>query len=149
MKNESCNFVLTPSRSDVVVQSCFFFAGILIARSTIWAWFQCLFVLLQIRGKKGFSYFGGHTTKNRTNCFDEIGQTLGPGALSDTKKIRKAGADMFANSRLEKPGENLKTDGSAERSGWVSLGRVRRVSLQIGGSQRGGGRRGSRKGRFF
>ena len=30
--------------------------------------------------------------------FDEIGQMLVPGALDDTKKMRKAGADMFAKS---------------------------------------------------
>ena len=35
--------------------------------------------------------------------FDEIGQTLVPGALNDTRKIGKAGADVFASRALEKP----------------------------------------------
>ena len=34
---------------------------------------------------------------------DEIGQMLVSGALDDTKKMRKAGADIFAKSGLEKP----------------------------------------------
>ena len=34
---------------------------------------------------------------------DEIGQILVSGALDDTKKMRKAGADIFAKSGLEKP----------------------------------------------
>ena len=37
----------------------------------------------------------------------EIGQILVPRALNDTKKIRKAGADIFANFGLEKPWNNL------------------------------------------
>ena len=34
---------------------------------------------------------------------DEIGQMLVSGALDDTKKMRKAGADIFAKSGPEKP----------------------------------------------
>ena len=34
--------------------------------------------------------------------WDEIGQMLVSGALDDTKKMRKAGADIFAKSGLEK-----------------------------------------------
>ena len=34
---------------------------------------------------------------------DQIGQMLVSGALDDTKKMRKAGADIFAESGLEKP----------------------------------------------
>ena len=37
------------------------------------------------------------------NKIDETSQILIPGALNDTKKIRKAGADIFANSGAEKP----------------------------------------------
>ena len=33
---------------------------------------------------------------------DEIGQILVSGALDDTKKMRKAGADIFAKYGLEK-----------------------------------------------
>ena len=39
--------------------------------------------------------------KLKTN--DEIGQNLVSGALDDTKKMRKAGADIFAKSGPEKP----------------------------------------------
>ena len=35
--------------------------------------------------------------------FHEIGQFWIPGALNDTKKMRKAGADIFANFGAEKP----------------------------------------------
>ena len=34
--------------------------------------------------------------------FDEISRCLVPGALNDTKKIRKASADTFAKVGLEK-----------------------------------------------
>ena len=34
---------------------------------------------------------------------DDIGQLLVSGALDDTKKMRKAGADIFAKSGLDKP----------------------------------------------
>ena len=37
---ESSDLVLTPSRSDLVVQCSRFFSGILVVRSTIWALFQ-------------------------------------------------------------------------------------------------------------
>ena len=37
---------------------------------------------------------------------DEIGRMLLPGALNDSKKIRKASADIFANVGAEKPGNN-------------------------------------------
>ena len=34
--------------------------------------------------------------------FNEIGQIVVPGALTDTKKIRKTGRNIFANVRPEK-----------------------------------------------
>ena len=34
---------------------------------------------------------------------DEFGQILVSGALDDTKKMRKTGADIFAKAGLEKP----------------------------------------------
>ena len=46
---------------------------------------------------------GAQQTETKTVKFDEIGQTVVPGALNDTKKIRKAGADIFANFGAEKP----------------------------------------------
>ena len=44
--------------------------------------------------------------ENKLKTIDEIGQMLVSGALDDTKKMRKAGADIFAKSGLEKPGKN-------------------------------------------
>ena len=38
---------------------------------------------------------------------DEIGQMLVSGALDDTKKMRKAGADIFAKSGLENPPKKI------------------------------------------
>ena len=40
---------------------------------------------------------------NKTDNLDKIDQMLVPRALNDTKKIRKAGADIFANFGAEKP----------------------------------------------
>ena len=46
---------------------------------------------------------GVKKTKKTNDKLDEIGQTLVPGALNDTKKIRKASADIFANFGAEQP----------------------------------------------
>ena len=46
---------------------------------------------------------GSKKMKNKTEQLNEIGQMLVPGALNDTKKIRKASADIFANFGAEKP----------------------------------------------
>ena len=53
-----------------------------------------------------FHISGVKTTKQnkkQMKQIDEIGQILVSGALDDTKKMRKAGADIFAKSGLEKP----------------------------------------------
>ena len=50
-----------------------------------------MFILFDLKNKK------------ETELLNEIGQMLVPGALNDTKKIRKAGADIFANFGAEKP----------------------------------------------
>ena len=56
------------------------------------------------KGKKSdFHIFGGQKTNKIREKLDEIGQILVPRALNDTKKIRKAGADIFANFGAEKP----------------------------------------------
>ena len=47
--------------------------------------------------------FGVKQNGNKNENLHEIGQMLVPGALNDTKKIRKAGADIFANFGAEKP----------------------------------------------
>ena len=44
--------------------------------------------------------------KGENKKLDEIDQIVVPGALNHTKKIRKAGADVFANVGLEKPSKN-------------------------------------------
>ena len=46
---------------------------------------------------------GGEQMKKKTEKLDDIGQCLVSGALNDTKTIRKASADIFANSGLEQP----------------------------------------------
>ena len=56
------------------------------------------------KGKKSdFHILGVQKTNNIREKLDEIGQILVPRALNDTKKIRKAGADIFAKSGPEKP----------------------------------------------
>ena len=65
-------------------------------------------VLLKLKGKKlDFHILGVKKTKRKLNKNDEIGQMLVSGALDDTKKMRKAGADIFANVGAEKPGKNV------------------------------------------
>ena len=56
-----------------------------------------------------FHTFGGQNNQNKTENVDEIGQMFVTRALNDTKKIRKAGADIFANFGAEKPSIYLKT----------------------------------------
>ena len=61
-------------------------------------------VLFKNKGKKSdFHVFGGQKTNKIREQLNEIGQILVPRALNDTKKIRKAGADIFANVGAEKP----------------------------------------------
>jgi len=45
---------------------------------------------------------------NKLEHFNEIGQILVSGALDDTKKMRKAGADIFAKSGAEKLNKSRK-----------------------------------------
>ena len=52
--------------------------------------------------KSDFHTLWDRTTGNNGKVFDEFGQMLVLGARNDTKKIRKAGADIFANVGLEK-----------------------------------------------
>ena len=60
-------------------------------------------VLLKIKGKSWIFIFWGSKKQKKNGKNDEIGQCLVSGALDDTKKMRKAGADIFAKSGLEKP----------------------------------------------
>ena len=54
------------------------------------------------RKKVDFYIFGVNNIKKKEQI-DEVGQNLVSGALDDTKKIRKAGADIFVKSGLDKP----------------------------------------------
>ena len=62
------------------------------------------------REKSDFHIFGVNKTK-KSETLDEIGQLLVSGALDDPKKMRKAGADIFAKSgpeqKQKKCGNNL------------------------------------------
>ena len=58
------------------------------------------------RKKLDFHICGGRKNEKKRNqmkMWDEIWQILVSGALDDTKKMRKAGADIFAKSGPEKP----------------------------------------------
>ena len=50
---------------------------------------------------------GSQQKEQKTKTWNGIGQSLVPGALNDTKKIRKASADIFANVGHEMPEEYL------------------------------------------
>ena len=50
-----------------------------------------------------FHIFEGQKTNKIRDKLNEIGQILVPRALNDTRKIGKAGADIFANFGAEKP----------------------------------------------
>ena len=54
--------------------------------------------------------FGGSKNQKKTKKWNEIRQILVSGALDDTKKTRKAGADIFAKSGPEKPDKKTKTN---------------------------------------
>ena len=56
-----------------------------------------------------FYTFGVNKKQKKTEILNGIDQMLVPRALNDTKKIRKAGADIYANFGTEKPGIYLKT----------------------------------------
>ena len=61
-------------------------------------------VLLKIKGKSWIVIFWGSKKQKKTmKKKDGIGQMLVSGALDDTKKMRKAGADIFAKSEPGKP----------------------------------------------
>ena len=106
---ESRDLVLTPSRSDLVVQSSRFFWRN--PRREIYSLGMVSGpVLFKVKGKSLiFILLGVDKSKqNQNKKNDEIGQMLVSGALDDTKKMRKAGADMYAKSGPEKTKKNLK-----------------------------------------
>ena len=104
---ESRDLLLSPSRSDLVVQSCFFFPCSKSRDLGPEHGFRaCSF---KNKWKKSdFQFFGGQKTNKIREQLNEIGQILVPRALNDTKKIRKAGADIFANFGAEKPRNTCK-----------------------------------------
>ena len=61
-------------------------------------------VLLKIKGTSWiFTFSGSNKNSKKIENNHETGQMLVSGALDDTKKIRKAGADIFANFGAGKP----------------------------------------------
>ena len=54
-----------------------------------------------MKGKVGFSSFGGQTNQKKTKTNDGIGQISVSGAQKNNKKMRKTAADIFAKSGLE------------------------------------------------
>ena len=61
-------------------------------------------VLLKIKGTSWiFILLGSKKQKKNQKTNHEIGQMLVSRAVDDTKKMRKAGADISATSGLEKP----------------------------------------------
>ena len=99
---ESRDLLLSPSRSDLVVQSCYFFPCSKSRDLGPEHGFRaCSF---KNKGKKlDFHILGVKKTKKKSDFFNEIGQILVSGALDRTKSIRKTAADIFAKSGLEKP----------------------------------------------
>ena len=99
---------MSPSWSDLVVQSCFFFPCSKSRDIGPEHGFRaCSF---KNKGKKlDFHISGVKKTKKKVDNLDEFGQVLVSRALDRTKKIRKIAADIFAKSGLEKPGKKRKT----------------------------------------
>ena len=65
-------------------------------------------VLLKIKGKSGIFIILGVEKRTKMKQWDEIGRIVVPGALNDTKKIRKASADIFSQILgLNKPEKTL------------------------------------------
>ena len=93
---ESRDLLLSPSRSDLVVQSCYFFPCSKSRDLGPEHGFRaCSF---KNKGKMSdFHIFESQKTKKIREQLNEIGKILAPRALNDTKKIRKAGADIFVN----------------------------------------------------
>ena len=69
-------------------------------------------VLLKVKGKSWIFIknwiLGGSKNPKKTKKWNEIGQSLAPGALDDTKTIGKVGADIFAKSGPENNSKNRK-----------------------------------------
>ena len=93
---------MLPSRSNLVVQS--FRFAVLVGNHEILNLSMVSGPVFKKtkREKLDCHTFGDQQAKTKTNKFDEIGQMLVPGALNDTKKIRKVGADSSQISGLKK-----------------------------------------------
>ena len=125
MNNESRILVLTPSRSDLVVQSSRFFWRI--PRREIYnldlGMVSGPVRSFKNRGKKLdliFILFEGWENGKERRTLDEIGRIFIPGALNDTKKIRKVDGDMFVNVGPE----------NTFKAGWALAGSVRVAALR-------------------
>ena len=106
---ESRDLLLSPSRSDLVVQSCYFFPCSKSRDLGPEHGFRaCSF---KNKGKKLDFHenvgFWRVKKPKKTKTWNEIGQMLVSGALDDTKTIGKVGADIFAKSGPGTPQKNL------------------------------------------
>ena len=109
--SESRELVFSPSRSNLGLVSSRF-AGFVRNREIYNLGMVSRLVLLKIKGSSWIFIFLGFNktkkTENKMKQHDEIGQILVSGAIDDTKKMRKAGADIFAKSGPDKPPKNRK-----------------------------------------
>ena len=97
---ESRDLVFSPSRSNLGLVSSRL-AGFVRNREIYNLGIVSRPVLLKIEGKSWIFIFSGFKKRKKRKQiknWDEIGQMLVSGALDDTKKTRKAGADIFAKS---------------------------------------------------
>ena len=101
---ESCDLVFSPSRSNLGLLRYFWYQSKALGEIYNLGMVSGP-VLLKIKGKSWIVILVGSKNKmeKQTETNDEIGQFLVSGALDDTKKMRKASADIFAKSGLEKP----------------------------------------------
>ena len=102
---ESRDLVLSPSRSDLVVQSCYFFCRV--ANREIYNLSMVSGpVLLKIKGQIWISVLLASKSENKLKTIDEIGQFLVSGALDRNNSIRKTAAGLFAQSGPAKTQKN-------------------------------------------
>ena len=100
--SESRDLVFSPSRSNLGLVSSRF-AGFVRNRAIYNLGMVSGPVLLKIRGTCRIFIFVGSKKRKQIKNWDEIGQMLVSGALDNTTKMRKAGADILGKSGLEKP----------------------------------------------
>ena len=152
---ESRDLLLSPSRSDLVVQSCFCFFVYQIARSRSWAWFQGLFCKKWLKNegtKSDFHTFGVNKTnkknKKLTNWWNL--SNLGPQSSKWYQNDRQGRRGYFrkcwAWTTLKKPNKSKcpygfsskRAESTDKRLGpiWTSAPRCRTHRLRAGSGTR-------------